>query len=168
MHGLAVQCHSALLAHTRPTLFYIPLVNIIVSQAIMHANFHQHVNTHQFLIMVTWHFFSPSTSIYLHSQWLMSMLMFTFRYLLWSSCSVQPLAVPTGKMVFSVIKSATSGSWISSQPLKKFAQQQAENSAGFFLFWRLTMTFFPVSTVVAALIGYRISELAGSDPCCWT
>ena len=43
--------------------------------------------------------------------------MSTFQYL-WSSCSVQPLVVPTAKMVFLVIKSTTvCGSWISSQPL---------------------------------------------------
>ena len=56
--------------------------------------------------MVMRQFFSPSMCIYLRSQY----LMLTFRYLLWSSCSVQPLVVPTGrKMVFLAIKSATVG-----------------------------------------------------------
>ena len=48
--------------------------------------------------MVTQQFFSPGIRIYLRSQCLM----------LWSSCSVQPLVVPTGKkMVFLAMKSAT-------------------------------------------------------------
>ena len=54
--------------------------------------------------MVMRQFFSPGMCIYLRSQ----CLMLTFRYLLWSSCSVQPLVVPTGrKMVFLAMKSAT-------------------------------------------------------------
>ena len=88
------------------------------------------ISTHMtiFLIMVMWTVFFPSMRVYLHSQSLMS----TFRYLLWSSCSIQSLVVPTGRMVFLLIKSATvCGSWISSQPLKEFAQQQVKNCANF-------------------------------------
>ena len=76
--------------------------------------------------------FPPSMRIYFHSQCLMSI----FWYLLWSSCSVQPL-VPTGIFGYKIC-----GSWISSQPLKEFTQQQVESSACWFcLFWRLTTTF---------------------------
>ena len=47
--------------------------------------------------------FPSSMCIYLHSQCLMS----TFQYLLGSSCSIQCLLIPTAKMVFLLIQSAT-------------------------------------------------------------
>ena len=100
-------------------------------------------------------------NIYLCRQCLMS----TFRYLLWSSYSVQSLVVPTGEMVFLSIQICNSwGSctlWISSQPLKEFAQQQVESCAGFVfsehnicflmlccygVFWTISdMVFKPIS-----------------------
>ena len=66
------------------------MVNIIVSQAIAHANFHPHNN---FLMVVTWQL---GMDIHLHSQCLMA----TFKYWLWSSCSIQSLVVPTERVVF--------------------------------------------------------------------
>ena len=118
------------------------IINIIVSQAITHANFHPHVN---FLIMATRQFFSPIMYSYLCNQCLM----------LWSSCSVQSLVVPTGRRVLLVTKSATVlGSWTSLQPLKEFAQQ-VESSVGFVflktyhnIFWGCFGVFRTISDIV--------------------
>ena len=85
------------------------IINIIVSQAIAHANFHPHINL---LILVTRQFFPRTctfTSVASASCWL----------LLWSSCFVQSLVVPTGRRALLVIKSATvHGLWISLQRVR--------------------------------------------------
>ena len=91
--------------------------------------------------------------IYLCSQ----CLMLTFQYLLWSSCSIQSLVVPTAEMVFLLIQICNSwGScalWISSQPLKEFAQRQVESCIVFseyICFWVLCCfgMFWTVSDMV--------------------
>ena len=56
--------------------------------------------------------------------------MSTFQYL-WSSCSIQFLLVPTGRMVFLLMQICNSPRESSREACKQFAQQQIESCAGF-------------------------------------
>ena len=133
------------------------IINIIVTQAIVHANFPLHNSSYN-NGHVTVLFFSSRMCIYFCNQCLMSIFWY-----LWSSCSFQSLVVHTRRMVFLLTQISSSSRW----------EHQVESCAGFVFsedsrhfLWVLHCfsIFRTAQTWISMLISCQLTKVAQARP----